>query len=55
MNIDYIFQHIDRDNSGTINTEELRLFLTENDVTYLDFDINTIMGELDQNNDGVIT
>lgn len=55
MNIDYIFQHIDRDNSGTINTEELRLFLTENDVSWLELDIHTIMSELDQNNDGVIT
>lgn len=31
------------------------MFLNENDVSYLDMDVKEIMGELDKNNDGVIT
>lgn len=55
MNIDFIQQHIDKDNSGSINVEELKTFLQENDVTYLDMDVKDIMSELDKNNDGIIT
>lgn len=55
MNIDYIFNHIDKDQSGSINAEELKIFLSENDVSYLEVDVNTILKELDKNGDGVIT
>lgn len=55
MNIDYIFHHIDSDQSGQINAEELKTFLAENDVSYLEVDVNAILQELDKNGDGVIT
>ena len=55
MNIDFIYQHIDKDNSGSISIEELKTFLAENDVTYLDIDVKKIMKELDENNDGDIS
>ena len=55
MNIDFIYQHIDKDNSGSISIEELKTFLAENDVTYLDIDVKELMKELDENNDGDIS
>lgn len=55
INLDLIFDQIDKDNSKTIQMEELKEFIRENDVSYLDMDINTIMNELDKNGDGTIT
>lgn len=55
MNIDFLFQHIDKDNSGTITIDELKAFMRDNDVSFLEIDAKTIMADLDQNQDGVIT
>jgi len=55
MNIDFLFQHIDKDNSGTITIDELKAFMQDNDVSFLEIDAKTIMDDLDQNKDGVIT
>jgi len=55
MNIDFLFQHIDIDNSGTITIDELKAFMKDNDVSFLEIDAKTIMADLDQNQDGVIT
>jgi len=55
INIDFIYGQIDKDNSGSITIDELRVFLGENEVSYLDMDVKEIMSELDKNNDGVIT
>lgn len=55
INIEFVQGQIDKDNSGSITIDELRVFLSENDVSYLDMDVKEIMSELDKNNDGVIT
>lgn len=55
MNIDFLFQHIDKDNSGTITIDELKEFMQDNDVSFLEIDAKTIMDDLDKNKDGVIT
>jgi len=55
VHLAYIFEHIDKDNSGTIQLEELREFIKENDVSYLETDINSILHELDENGDGTLT
>mmetsp|Transcript_20441 Transcript_20441/g.16889 ORF Transcript_20441/g.16889 Transcript_20441/m.16889 type:complete len:81 (-) Transcript_20441:84-326(-) len=55
MNIEFLFQHMDKDNSGTVTTEELKMFLADNDIAFLEIDSMSIMTELDKNKDGVIT
>lgn len=48
------FQYFDKDNSGTITMDELRLCLQSEDQTLTDDDINNLIQEVDENQDGQI-
>ena len=48
------FQYFDKDGSGTITREELRTCLQSEDQTLSDEEINKLIGEVDQNQDGMI-
>ena len=48
------FQYFDKDNSGTISAEELRLCLQSEDQTMTDEEVNKLISEVDQNQDGLI-
>ena len=48
------FQYFDKDNSGTISADELRLCLQSEDQTLTDEEISKLIAEVDENNDGLI-
>ena len=48
------FQYFDKDNSGTITAEELRLCLQSEDQTLTDDDITQLIKEVDLDQDGQI-
>ena len=48
------FQYFDKDNSGTISAEELRLCLQSEDQTLTDDDVEKLIAEVDQDRDGLI-
>ena len=48
------FQYFDKDNSGTITADELRHCLQSEDQTLTDNDVDKLIQEVDENNDGVI-
>lgn len=48
------FQYFDKDNSGTISADELRMCLQSEDQTLTDDEINRLISEVDENKDGLI-
>ena len=48
------FMYFDKDNSGTITSEELRMCLASEDQTLTDEDITKLIQEVDTNQDGMI-
>jgi len=48
------FMYFDKDNSGTISAEELKMCLQSEDQTMTDEEVNRLIGEVDQNCDGLI-
>ncbi len=48
------FMYFDKDNSGTISSDELRQCLQSEDQTLTDDEINALISEVDTNQDGMI-
>jgi calcium-dependent protein kinase len=46
------FEHFDRDKSGAISSDELKECLHNDDFTMTDEQINDLIKEVDQNDDG---
>lgn len=53
-NIKQAFQYFDKDNSGTITTEELKQCLQSEDQTLTDEEAFKLIKEVDNNDDGMI-
>jgi len=48
------FMYFDKDNSGTISSDELRQCLQSEDQTLSDEEVNALISEVDSNKDGLI-
>lgn len=46
--------YFDKDNSGAISSDELKICLQSEDQTLTDEDVNALISEVDQNRDGLI-
>mmetsp|Transcript_92957 Transcript_92957/g.201026 ORF Transcript_92957/g.201026 Transcript_92957/m.201026 type:complete len:102 (+) Transcript_92957:1107-1412(+) len=55
VNMNYLFHKIDKDGSNTIILEELKDFINDNDVSFIEADIKQILTELDKNKDGTVS
>jgi calcium-dependent protein kinase len=54
LQIKQAFQYFDKDGSGTISADELRVCLQSQDQTLTDDEINNMISQVDENQDGMI-
>jgi Ca2+-binding EF-hand superfamily protein len=52
--IEYMFKCIDKDNSGTIETEEIKKFVEDNKVVFSKDELNKLVARIDADNSGSV-
>lgn len=52
--IEYMFKCIDKDGSGTIETEEIKKFVDDNKVNFSKEELNNLINKIDADNSGSV-
>jgi calmodulin len=52
--IEYMFKCIDKDGSGTIETEEIKKFVDDNKVNFSKEELNNLITKIDADNSGAV-
>ena len=52
--IEYMFQCIEKDGSGTIETEEIKKFVGDNKVNFSKDELNNLINEIDADNSDAV-